>query len=72
MNEIYCANAIEAFVLEAFGAKELTELPPGLRTEIHNLLEQHRKDFSDRVMFYARNEIESILTRSFASAGADK
>lgn len=69
MNEIYYANAIEAFVLEAFGAKEL---PAGLKTEINNLLEQHRKDYSDRVMFYARNEIESILTRAFSSARADK
>ena len=69
MNEIYFVNAIEAFILEAFG---VTELPAGLRTEIHNLLEQHRKDYSDRVMFYARNEIESILTRAFASARADK
>lgn len=69
MNEIYYANAIEAFILEAFGVKEL---PAGLKSEINNLLEQHRKDYSDRVMFYARNEIESILERSFASARADK
>jgi len=65
MNEIYFVNAIEAFILEAFGEKEL---PAGLKTEINNLLEQHRKDCSDRVMFYARNEIESILNHAFSYA----
>lgn len=65
MNEIYYANAIEAYIKAAFGVESL---PDGLKSDILNLLTQHQKDFSDRVFFYARNEIESILTRAFDHA----
>lgn len=65
MDEVYYANAIEAYIKAAFGVEKL---PDGLKADVQNLLAQHQKDFSDRVFFYARHEMEAILTRAFEHA----
>lgn len=65
MNEIYYLNAIEAYIVSAFGVEEM---PDGLKDNLQLLLRQYAKDFGDKVFLYARNEMEAILTRAFKHA----